>query len=173
MLSAADFPWLWFQSSPVTGPGLCILLFSFITSLLYAYSHTHRKKTFSSTVGLDHRLLQFRLLRHYLRKFGGRSKSEICSSSSTRTFSIERWTGNLRVTRELHAFCKHEATFSAEYYLALQLLQNTLCCRSSSYPSTPRTQVAKHFSCSQGELRWRILDLSWPWCEWFDWPKEI
>lgn len=147
----------WFQSSPVTGPGLCILLFSFITSLIYAYSHTPRKKTFSSTVGLDHRLLQFRLLRHCLRKFGGRSKSEICSSSSTRTFSIERWTGNLTVTRQLHAFCKHEATFSTECYLALQLLQNTLCCRSSSYLHSKDT------GCQTLQLltRWAEVKNAW------------
>lgn len=73
-------------------------------------AHAHRMKTFSSTVGLDHRLLQFRLLRHYLRKFSWRSESETCWSISTRTFSIERWRANRMVTRQLRAFCKHRAT---------------------------------------------------------------
>ena len=115
------FPWHWFQASPVTRSGLYILLSSFIHSSLMLTAHAHRMKTFSSRVGLDHRLLQFRLLRHNLRRFSGRSKNEVCWSVSIRTFSKDRWTGNHKVTRQLCAFCKHRVTF----LLSIALLYNS------------------------------------------------
>lgn len=66
-------------------------------------------------------------------------------------------------------FLQAQGTFSTEHCLASKyfVLQERFVLLRS------KDRVPKHFSCPQGELGWRMLDLSWPWCEWFDWPKEI
>lgn len=91
-----------------------------------------------------------------------RSKSEICWYISIRIFSVDRWTGHHRITDN----CMLSASIGQ-----LSLLSNsfkTLC-----VPEVALTLIQGHCCQTQGELRWRTLDPSWPWHECFDLRKEI